>query len=146
MKTSTTSWRSGSLLFETVMAVAVMAVIVPVAMMTMAKVCKSEQEVRAETMGLWTVPACLEEWKATGEPWALALAGDGTVLGSLTDLQYGMGLVEVGGKRVSYLCRIKVEEGGADQWGLRGMKLSLEYPAAAALASRHRIEFHSRMR
>ena len=146
MKTHPTNRQSGSLLLETVLAMAVMAVIVPVAMMAMAKACNSEQEVRAETLGLWIVPACLEEWKAIGQPRALALAGDGSVLGSLTDLQYGMGLSEVAGRRVSYLCGIQEVAIDANERGLRSVKLSMEYPAAAAVADRRRIEFHTRMR
>lgn len=146
MKTYPSSKRSGSLLLETVLAVAVMAVIVPVAMMAMGRACKSEQEVRVETLGLWTVPACLEEWKATGEPRVLALAGDGCVMGPLTESQYDKGLLEVNGQRVSYLCSIKEAVVDADRLALRSVKLSLEYPAAAAVADRRRIEFHARMR
>jgi len=146
MKTHPTDRQSGSLLLETVLAVAVMAVIVPVAMMAMAKACKSGQELRAETLGLWAVPACLEEWQATDQPRALALSGDGTVLGPLTESQYGVGLAEVEGRRVSYLCGIEEAVTDVDEHGLRKVRLSLEYPAVAVSAHRRRIEFHTRMR
>lgn len=134
------------MLLETVLAVAVMAVIVPVAMMAMGEACKGEQEVRAETLGLWAVPACLDEWKAIGKPRALALAGDGTVLGPLSELKYGMGLSEVEGRRVAYLCGIEEAVAVVDERGLRKIRLSLEYPAVAPVADRRRIEFHTRMR
>lgn len=146
MKARACNNRSGSLLLETVLALAVMAVMVPVAMMAIGKACDSGRELRIETLGLWTVPACLVEWSAAGEPAALALAADGTVLGGVDESDFDCGMFEFEGRRVACLCSIVDLAGVADASGLRHLRIRLEYPAAAASAERRRMEFHTLIR
>ena len=134
---------SGSLLLETVLALAVVAVMVPVAMMAIGKACDSGLETRIETLGLWTVPACLDEWRAAGEPAALALASDGSVLGWLDAPDFDRGMVELEGRRVACLCGIADLAGAQDESGLRRLRIRLEYPAAAASSQLRRMEFHT---
>lgn len=143
MKRCTSNHRSGSMLLETVLAVAVMAVMVPAAMMAIGKASESGREMRIETMGLWTVPACLDEWRAAGEPAALALAADGSVIGCLDALDFDRGIVALEGRQVACLCGIGGMPVVPDESGLRHLRIRLEYPAAAASAQRRRMEFHT---
>ncbi len=152
---------------EAVIAIGVLAVAIPSVFAAFGVSGKSGMGSQAETRGAWIIPACMEEIHASRQGrsryfeatvagqnfpsgsgvWALAFAGEGALLGRLNPSQYAGGLKEIDGRPVGYI--VSMESGAADRdsgmFPLLELRLTLEHPAAASAAHRHKVHFHSRI-
>jgi len=157
----------GSSLIETVIAIGVLAVAIPLVFGALAESGKSGMSSEAETRSTWIVPACMEEIQASregrpqffpatrvgqtfppnGEAWALAFSPEGTAVGKLSKAVYDKGTKEVDGKPVRYIASLvstapNPTHGATPMLNLR---VSLEYPASSPAAKRQKLEFHTRI-
>jgi Tfp pilus assembly protein PilV len=155
----------GSSLIETVIAVGVLAVAIPLVFGALAESGKSSMSSEAETRSTWMIPACMEEIQASrdgrpqfftsttvgqvfppaGDVWALAFSPEGKPLGKLSKAVYDKGTKEVAGKPVRFIISISAAPitppTGATP--MMRTRLSLEYPSAAPLAKRQKLEFYT---
>lgn len=155
----------GSSLIETVIAVGVLAVAIPLVFGALAESGKSSMSSEAETRSTWMIPACMEEIQASrdgrpqfftsttvgqvfppaGDVWALAFSPEGKPLGKLSKAVYDKGTKEVAGKPVRFIISISAAAitppTGATP--MMRTRLSLEYPSAAPLAKRQKLEFYT---
>lgn len=161
------SGRRGAVLMESVIAVAVLAVAIPMVFGTLAESGKSGLAARVETRSAWIVPACMDEIRASragqpqyftptvsgqafpqpGEVWALAFSADGKPMGKLSKDFYDSGIREIDGNRIACiaaLSTVPMTNQPATGNMLR-VDIILEYPAASAALKRAKLAFHSRI-
>lgn len=157
----------GATLVESILAVSVLAVAVPLVLGVLAEAGNKGSSAKAETRSAWIVPACMEEIQASrdgrpqylpaskpgqpfppaGDVWALGFAADGSPLGRVGRSLYQSGLKELAGGPVRYIAVMKaVAEpqvpGAAKMFGVR---ISVEYPASVPAERRDKINFHTRI-
>lgn len=157
----------GSSLIETVIAMGVLAVAIPLVFGALAESGKSGLSSQAETRSTWIVPACMEEVQASrdglpqfftstkigqtfppaGEVWALAFSPEGQSIGKIDKGTYDKGLKEIGGKPVRYIASLdsKVPTTATGATPMLSMHISLEYPATSPAAKRQKLEFYTRI-
>lgn len=162
------TWKDrGSSLIETVIAMGVLAVAIPLVFGALAESGKSGMSSGAETRGVWMVPACMEEIRASregrprffestavtqtfppdGEVWALAFSPQGKPIGKLGTAVYEHGTRELNGQAVGYIASLSssaatVTAGAAPMLRAR---ISLEYPAASPVVKRRKLDFYTRI-
>ncbi len=156
----------GSVLMESIIAVAVMAVAIPMVFGALAESGKSGLAARAETRSAWIVSACMDEIHASragnpqyfaptvigqafpplGEVWALAFSVDGKAIGKLSKDLYDSGSRELDGKRIAYIAAMSAMPATiqAETSRMLRVDIALEYPAASNSMRRAKIEFHTR--
>jgi Tfp pilus assembly protein PilV len=157
----------GVSLIEAVIAMGVLAVAIPVVFGALAKSGSSGLDSEAETRSTWIVPICVNEIAAsrdakpefftttavaqafppTGEVWALAFSREGKVIGKVSKSLYDAGLKQLGGQEVRYVATLSavaptVVTGAVP---MLSAKISLEYPSAAPVAKRQKLDFYSRI-
>jgi Tfp pilus assembly protein PilV len=165
----------GSSLIETVIAMGILAVAIPLVFGALAESGKSGVSSEAETRSTWIVPACMEEILASregrpqfftattvgqvfppaGEVWALAFSPEGKTLVSpegkplskLTKTESDQGIKEIDGQPVRYIASISSATTTTPP-GLTPLlrtRISLEYPSTAPVAKRQKLEFFTRI-
>lgn len=155
----------GSTLMESVIAVAVLAVAIPIVFGTLAESGKSGLTSRAETRSAWIITACMDEIRASragqpqyfsptmigqafpspGEIWALAFSVDGKSIGKISKDLYDSGSRELDGKRIAYIAAmsgVPLTSESENSQMLR-VDITLEYPAASNAMKRTKLAFHS---
>lgn len=158
----------GSSLIETVIAMGVLAVAIPLVFGALAESGKSGMSSEAETRSTWIVPSCMEEILASreGKPqfftptvvgeafppasqvWALAFSAEGKPLGKLSKAVYDKGTKELNGKPVRYIALLSAAAPKNTPAGATPMlstRITLEYPAAIPVAKRQKLEFYTRI-
>ena len=157
----------GSSLMETVIAMGVLAVAIPLVFGALAESGKSGISSEAETRGTWMVPACMEEIQASrdghpqffttttvgqtfppeGDVWALAFSPEGKPVAKISKALYDTGTKEIDGKPVRYIASLgsKSQTTTAGATAMLSMHISLEYPAASPAAKRQKLEFYTRI-
>ena len=160
-------WQRGVSLIEAVIAIGVLAVVIPMVCGTLVEAGKCGQASQAESRSSWMIRACMDEIRAsrqghprfftattsgqtvppTGEVWALAFAADGQPLGKLSPTHYTNGTRELDGKAVRYIALIDSVMLPAKPGiiPLLGIHIALEYPAPLPLAQRRKLDFHTLM-
>jgi type II secretory pathway pseudopilin PulG len=162
-----TSKKRGSSLIETVIAMGVLSVAIPLVFGALAESGKSGMSAEAETRSTWIVPACMEEILASregkpqfftatavgqvfppaGDVWALAFSAEGKPIGKITKGVYDKGTKELNGQTVRYIATISssttTTPAGATPM-LRAL-ITLEYPSALPVAKRQKLEFYTRI-
>lgn len=156
----------GSALMESVIAVAVLSIAVPMVFGTLAESGKSGLAAQAETRSAWIVSACMDEIHAsragnpqyfsptvTGQPfppppegvWALAFSEGGESMGKISRDLYDSGSRELDGKRIAYIATISAEPASSqsDNSHMLRVDITLEYPAASNALKRAKIAFHT---
>lgn len=157
----------GASLIETVIAMGVLAVAIPLVFGALAESGKSGMSSEAETRSTWMVPACMEEIQASragkprfftptttgqtfppaGDVWALAFSPEGKPIGKLSKAVYDKGTKELENQPVRYIASISsattTTPTGATPM-LRA-RISLEYPATSPAAKRQKLEFYTRI-
>lgn len=162
-----TSRKRGASLIESVIAMGVLAVAIPLVFGALAESGKSGMSSEAETRSAWMIPACMEEIQASragkpqfftattvgqtfppaGEVWVLGFSEEGKPVGKVDKAVYDKGAKEIGGKPVRYLvslssATITPPTGATPMLSLR---MSLEYPSTAPVAKRQKLEFYTRL-
>lgn len=161
-------WKDrGSSLIETVIAIGVLAVAIPLVFGALAESGKSGMSSEAETRGVWMVPACMDEIRASregrprffeptavnqsfppdGEVWALAFSPEGKPVGKLAKAFYDKGTGQLDGRALGYIASLSstaaTVTGGATP--MLCARISIEYPAASPAAKRRKLDFHTRI-
>lgn len=158
---------AGVSLVETMVAVGVLAVVVPLSLAAMLKAGEVGRSARAETRAPAIAEQCRAEVEAAmrgrsahfpqlaaGEPFppegqvmALAVGRDGAVLGSLPRAAYDRGIERLEGKDVSYLAVVSGVRSDSEWAGEPAVVLtvSVEHPAALKRLQRSKLGFHTRL-
>ena len=156
-------WGGFSLL-ETVIALGVLAVSVPLVFLALEKGGRSGMASATDNRGGRMVEVCLEEIRASRESrarwfpdtragslippdggfWALAFSNEGQVVGTVSAEQWAAGLVQLDGKPVRYLARINSLPHLADGVPeMQNVRVTVADPAAAPLGKREKSQFHT---
>jgi len=158
---------AGSSLVEVLIAMGVLAVALPLVFAVLARSGQSCAAAQAETRSTWIIPACLNEIEAAhhgtarflpaltpGQPFpargdilALAFAQDGRAIGCVPPAAYRSGVSRLADVPIRYLASLHTEPvpSQLNLPPLLNLHLTLEYPAAAPLANRRRLDFHTRL-
>ncbi len=162
------TWRDrGSSLIETVIAMGVLAVAIPLVFGALAESGKSGMSSEAETRGVWMVPACMEEIRASregrprffaptavnqsfppdGEVWALAFSPEGKPIGKLAKAVYDKGTGQLNGRALGYIAALSSSAASATSGAtpMLRARISIEYPAAAPVGKRRKLDFYTRI-
>lgn len=167
LHSSDNSFAVGSTLIEAIIAIGVLAVVIPLVFGALAESGKCGTAAQAETRSTWIIPACLDEIHASreghpqyftatmngqtippvGEVWALAFSADGKPVGKLSKVAYESGTREIDGKPIRYIALLSsaaaaITPGTTPMLNLR---IVIEYPAAARAAKRGKIDFLTRI-
>lgn len=169
MRTSPTPSRPvrGVTLVESVIAVGVLAIAIPLVFGSIAESGKSGMASQAETRSTWIVPVCMEEIRASregnpeyftstrtgdafppaGQVWAIAFAQDGSPVGKMDAGAYGSGTRQINGKPVLYIATMSSEKetSATGSTPMLNVKITIEYPAAAPQGKRQTLDFHTRV-
>jgi type II secretory pathway pseudopilin PulG len=166
MKTSrgNTFRRSGFSLLETVIALGVLAVSVPLVFLALEEGSRSGMASATDSRGGRMVHVCLEEIRASregrahwfsntspgetippeGEVWALAFSNEGRAIGKITPEQWNTGVVRMDGQPVRYLTRITSQpHGSAGLPEMHNVRVTVEDPAGAPAGKRRKSGFHT---
>ena len=151
----------GVTLVEAVIAVGVLAVAVPLVFGALAEAGKSGFSSQAETRSTWMVPACMDEIQASrdgrpqyftafppaGDVWALGFSAEGKPVGKLSKALYDKGAKELDGKPILYIAVMSAGNATLTSGGqtMLRARISIEYPAAAPVAKRSKLDFHTRI-
>lgn len=157
----------GSSLIETVIAMGVLAVAIPLVFGTLAESGKSGVSSEAETRSHWMIPICMDEIRASREGrsayfiptkvaqlfpseddvWALAFSPEGKPVGKLSKATYEKGTKELNGQAIRYIASLSTAEttisSGATPM-LRA-RISIEYPSSIPVRKRQKLDFCTRI-
>jgi hypothetical protein len=155
----------GSSLIEVLLAMGVLAVALPLVGAVLVRAGQSAAAAQAETRCGWIVPACMKEieaayegkarflpklprnqpFPAAGEVLALAFAGDGRALGRIDRETYHSGGRILADEPIRYLASIHAAPAASRSniTPMLGLRVTLEYPSAAPLAKRRKLDFHT---
>lgn len=169
MRTTSTPSRKhrGVTLVESVIAVGVLAIAIPLVFGSIAESGKSGMASQAETRSTWIVPVCMEEIRASrdgkpeyfsrtkvgeafppaGEVWAIAFAQDGSTVGKMDAAAYRSGTRQLNGEPVLYIATMSSESESSTSGStpMLNVRISMEYPAAAPQGKRQTLDFHTRV-
>lgn len=161
-----TSENRGSSLIETVIAMGVLSVAIPLVFGALAESGKSGMSSEAETRSTWIVPACMEEILASregkpqfftattvgqlfppaGDVWALAFSAEGKPIGKISKSVYDKGTKELNGQTVRYIATLSsATTTPAGATPMLRARITLEYPSALPVAKRQKLEFYTRI-
>ncbi len=170
-----TAWTNrGSSLIETVIAMGVLAVAIPLVFGALAESGKSTQSSEAETRSTWIIPACMDEIQASrsgtaqffpttvvsetfppqDDVWALAFSGQGAPVGKIPKPDYAKGMKEIDGKTIRYIAKlsaVNVTPSAAEAKARPGLaptlrvQITLEFPATSPVGKRQKLEFYTRI-
>ncbi len=157
----------GSSLIETVIAMGVLAVAIPLVFGALAESGKSGVSSEAETLSTWIIPACMNEIQASregrpqfftatttgqwfppaGDVWALAFSAEGAPIGKISKTAYDKGTKELNGQTVRYLATLNsaTTEPTSGTLPMLRTLITLEYPSALPVTKRQKIEFFTRI-
>jgi len=149
------------------MAMGVLAVVLPLVFAVLARSAQSRAAAQAETRCVAILPVCMDEieaaqqgvarflpplprgvaFPAPGACLALAFARDGHALGCVPPGAYLAGIRQLANEPSRYLASFHAEPSAArpNMPALLNLRITLEYPAAAPLAKRAHLDFHTRI-
>ncbi|KAB2641958.1 MAG: hypothetical protein DVB25_00085 [Verrucomicrobia bacterium] len=155
--------RAGSSLIEVLIAMGVLAVALPLVFAVLARAGMSCAAAQAETRCVVILPACMDEIKAAQHGIArflppsnrhspfpaaaatLAFARDGHLLGNVAPEVYLAGVRQLANEPVRFLATLHTSPAPIlpNMPAMLSLRISLEYPAAAPLAQRRHLDFHT---
>ncbi len=153
----------GSSLIETMIAMAVLAIAIPLVFGILAESSRSQFSAAAETRSTWMVPACMAEIHASregdpqfftptqtaqifpppGDIWALAFSPAGKPIGKISKATYQLGTRQLMGQPIRYLATLSTTTHSTKP--LLPTRITLEYPASAPLAKRQKLDFYTQI-
>jgi Tfp pilus assembly protein PilV len=158
---------AGATLVESVIAVGVLAVAVPLVFGAIAEAGKGGQSARAETRAPWITRYCMEEIQASrdgqpryftatstgqafppsGDVWAIAFSSDGRPVGKMSKSIYERGTKELNGQTISYIAVVSAvpETPAVNATPMLKSRVTIEYPAIAGFKKRSKLDFHTRI-
>lgn len=157
--------RRGASLIETVIAMGVLAVAVPLVFGALAESGKSGLSSEAETRSTWMVPICMQEIEASragkpryftttkvneafppgGDVWALAFSAEGRPLGKMSKSLYDKGATTLDGQTIRYIASLSAAPVAGAVPVMSRARISLEYPSGAPATKRQKLEFYTRI-
>ena len=162
---STPSARGFSLI-EAIVSVGVLALAIPLVLGALVESGNSGTSASAETRSGWMVPTCLDELKAAadgksslfpatplgtafppaGGLFGIAFNASGQSLGAVDMAGYTSGLKRMNDQDVRYIAMIEGEVVAAKAGSapMRSIHISIEFPAAAPLARRTKLDFFTK--
>jgi hypothetical protein len=164
----------GSSLMETVIAMGVLAIAIPLVFGAIGEAGKSTIASEAETHSTWIVPACMDEIQASrdgkpeyftatavsetfpsaGDVWAIGFSAEGKPVGKVSKASYDQGTLEADGKPIRYIASLSAAEpdaGAGDAQTAAGetpvlrARIAIEFPATAPAAKRQKLDFYTRI-
>lgn len=151
----------GVTLVEAVLAVAVLAVAIPLVFAALASAGKSVGASAAETVSTWIVPTCVQELEATrmgtsryfpstanlpdfpppGDLWALTFSRQGQLLAKIDHAVYDRGIPT----SARYIARMTAIPATAPPTAtsVRSVQITIEYPASAPALRRKKLTFQT---
>lgn len=164
----------GSSLMETVIAMGVLAVAIPLVFGAIGEAGKSTMASEAETHSTWIVPACMQEIQASrdgkpeyftatvvnetfpsaGDVWAIGFSAEGKPVGKVSKASYDKGTPEADGKPIRYIASLSAETAevaAGDAQTTPGTtpilraRIAIEFPSTAPAARRQKLEFYTRI-
>ena len=158
---------SGATLIEAVIAVGVLAVAVPLVLGTIAEAGKSGMAAEAETRSTWMISTCMVEINASrtgqsryfpatvigqafptaGDVWALAFSPEGKLVGKLSKSLHDTGTKELDGQPIRFIAVLSATAPASTTDGvpMLNTRVSIQYPAAAPVAKRGKLDYHTRI-
>ncbi len=153
--------QKGSTLIESILAISVLAVAIPLVFGSFAASDQSRSTSEVQTLSAWIVPAAIQELRAVrenrselfilekpGEPfppigkvWVVAFASDGKLIGKVSEELYLHGTQISEEASVRYLVSIRQKVTA----NISRLQLWVEYPAASPSVNRKHLEFFSAM-
>ena len=152
---------------ETVLAMGVLAVAIPLVFGALAESGKSAISAAAETRSSWMVPVCMDEiaasrdgrprffpptgaaeaFPADGDVWALAFSPEGRPLGRISKAVYDKGIQELDGQVVRYIASLSAAAVPPTTAAapMSRARISIEYPSGCPLARRRKLDFFTRI-
>ncbi len=162
-----TATQRGSSLIETVIAMGVLAVAIPLVFGALAESGKSAMSSEAETRSTWVVPACMDEIRASrdgrpryftrtaaaqvfppsGDVWALAFAAEGKPVGKISKAAYDQGIKALDGQAVRYIASLSAAPDLSEMKTVPMLRarISIEYPSASPAEKRRKLDFYTRI-
>lgn len=162
-----TSKARGSSLIETVIAMGVLAVAIPLVFGALAEGGKSGMASEADTRSTWIIPSCMEEILASregrpqfftktavneifpppGDVWALAFSPEGKPIGKITKAVYDKGTKLLDGKPVRYIATLSsaTTPTPAGSTPMLRARITLEYPSTSSAKKRQKLDFYTRI-
>ena len=156
---------AGSSLIEVLIAMGVLAVVLPLVFAVLARAAQSCAAAQAETRSVSILPVCMNEIEAAqhgaarflppitrgtpipapGACIALAFARDGHPLGCVPPDAYLAGTRQLANEPIRYLASFHTEPAPKrpNMPVILTLRISLEYPAAAPLAMRQHLDFYT---
>jgi hypothetical protein len=156
----------GSSLIETVIAMGVLAVVIPLVFGAIAESGKSGMSAEAETRSSWIVPACMDEiqasrdgkprfftatttgqaFPASGTVWALGFSADGKPVGKIDKSLYDKGAKEIAGKPIRFIASMSATpQLPATTPPMMRVLVTLEYPSTSPATKRQKLDFYTRI-
>ncbi|NJM36549.1 MAG: type II secretion system protein [Akkermansiaceae bacterium] len=155
----------GSTLIEAVLAMGILAIVIPLVFGVIAESKKSNFSSKAETFSNWIVPMCIDQIQASrdgrsayfpatlpqesfpleNEVWALGFSPEGKIVNRITVKDYQKGIVELDQQSIRFIASIStihIQE-SADVTPMLHVKINLEYPAAVPAHKREKLAFYT---
>ena len=156
---------AGATLIEAMIAVAVLAVAVPLVMGSIAAAGRSGMSAEAETRSTWIISTCMAEIKASrlgesryfplttngqtfpsdGGVWAIGFSPDGKPVGRISKPQHDQGTKELDGQPIRFIAVMSAEPQSTTSGGVPMLRtlVSIQYPAAAPAKNRGKLDYHT---
>jgi type II secretory pathway pseudopilin PulG len=155
----------GISLIEAVIAMSVLAVVIPLVFGALAVSGKSAVSAEAETRSSWVIPICMDELMASrggfsryfphtasqeafpekGNVWALGFSPEGKLLGKLDKSIYDKGTITLDGQTIRYIVTLSstnettTTRVKSPMW----VKITMEYPAGFPSTRRQKLDFYT---
>ena len=157
----------GSALVESLIAMGVLSIAIPLVFGALAESSKSGISSTAQARSSAMIAACMDEIQASrdgtpqfftataaqqtfpvnGDVWALAFSPQGQPIGKLGKSDYTRGTRRLNGQEIRYVASLSAAKTTSipDATPMLSARIAIEYPAAAPAAKRESIDFFTRI-
>lgn len=156
----------GALLVEGILAIAVLAVAIPLVFAAVAQSGKGLEATKAETRSAWIVTACMEEIQASrenrpqyftatipgqeipesGTQWALGFGAEGQPIGRVLFDDYLGGAATLNTQTLRYIATLSAVPTTPNEIPpMMQVKIQIEFPASAPAEKRKKLQYFTRI-